>query len=641
MNFKKELKKRVTPFILATAISGTSMATNAVVAKAEVKKEKEEDINVEDATIINDETLKTLTTAQIIARKAVYGSPRVMSKKEVIEKSLVSDYFDTKKEAQDWIDKRKEILKDAYEITKEEIITSTVKEQVGDPIEIYEEFDNEKDALSKKEKLESDINNKCDLEVVEEEEKHTIGTKVEFEKTFNTQEEAEEYKKSLEGKKDVTITEEVIDEETVYPEEKVTDISTDSLEKLENEIKSVIDGIKEEETENISYETRVEQDKKEETILGEVTEENISKTFSTKEEAESFIENKKSEETDDVKFEFEEIKERTETFREESEINEVFDSMEDVNSFIDSLKEQGYNIDSYDVTEETTTVIEKIPTGNVIVKDSTKFDSNSHFEANGNFAMIKQGNGTAVIWTLEPLSASEQESFINSFLKANYDPSIKDSNFEFISGNGEYDLSYLGNNWGTYLINYSDGKIVVECDKAKISHLNVGTFENEFIEEEKTISQFRISGKKYIENNYQVYDVKGIRKEQLYENITTYYATIYKTKKELNKKYVIRGSYVTEEEEISKKYVLKGTIKKFREKEKYKGLIEYRLVVVNKDDDYDARDIIFIEEKNPDTGYDANVELCSSLLLASTIGLGLTAGFSLDKSKEKKFVRKR
>ena len=635
MNLKKELKKRVAPFILATAISGTSMATGAVVAKAEVKNKTAKDINVEEVTSTNDETPKTLTTAQAIAREAVYNSPRVTSKKEVIEKSLVSDYFDTKKEAQDWIDKRKEILKDAYEITKEEIITSIVKEQVGDSIEIYEEFDNKENALLKKDELESDINNECDLEIVEEEEKHTIGTTVEFEKTFNTQEEVEEYKKSIEGKKDVTITEEVIDEEIVYPEEKVTDISNNSLEQLENEIKSIVDEIKTEETENISYETRVEQDKKEENVLGEVTEEKISRTFGTKEEAKSFIENKKSEETDDVKFEFEKIKERTETSKEESEINEVVDSMEDVNSVIESLKEQGYIIDSYDVTEETKTIIEKIPTGNVIVKNSTKFDSNSYFEANGNFAIIKQGKGTVVVWTLEPLSESEQASFKDSFLKANFDPSIKDSNFEFISGNGEYDLSYLGNNWGTYSINYNDGTIVVECDKDRISHLNVGTFENEFVEEEKTISQFRISGKKHIENNYQVYDVKGIRKEQLYENITTYYATIYKTKKELNKQYVIRGSYVEEEENISKKYVLKGTIKQFEEKEKYKGLIEYRLVVLKKDDDN------FVEEKNPDTGYDVNVELCSALLLASTIGIGLTADFSLDKSKEKKFVRKR
>ena len=635
MNLKKELKKRVTPFILATAISGTSMATGAVVAKAEVKNKTEKDINVEETTSTNDEIPKTLTTAQAIAREAVYNSPRVVSKKEVIEKSLVSDYFDTKKEAQDWIDKRKELLKDNYEITNEEIVTSIVKEQVGDSIEIYEEFDNREDALLKKAELENDINNECDLEVVEEEEKHTIGTTVEFEKSFNTQEEAEEYKKSLEGKKDVTITEEVIDEEKVYPEEKVTDISNDSLEELENEIKSVIDGIKAEETENVSYETRVEQSQSEETVLGEVTEEKISETFDTKEEAESFIESKNAEETDDVKFEFEEIKERTETSKEESEINEVVDSMEDVNSVIESLKAQGYIIDSYDVSEETKKIIEKIPTGNVIVKNSTKFDSNSYFEANGNFAIIKQGNGTVVVWTLESLSENEQASFKDSFLKANFDSSIKDSNFEFISGNGEYDLSYLGNNWGTYLINYNDGTIVVECDKDRISHLNVGTFENEFVEEEKTISQFRISGKKYIENNYQVYDVKGIRKEQLYENITTYYATIYKTKKELNKKYLIKGSYVEEKEEISKKYMLKGTIKKFEEKEKYKGLIEYRLIVLTKEDDD------FIEEKNPDTGYDANIELCSAIVLASTIGLGLTADFSKDKSKEKKFVRKR
>ena len=34
MNIKKTLKKHAAPVILATAISGTSMATGAVVAKA-------------------------------------------------------------------------------------------------------------------------------------------------------------------------------------------------------------------------------------------------------------------------------------------------------------------------------------------------------------------------------------------------------------------------------------------------------------------------------------------------------------------------------------------------------------------------------------------------------------------------------
>ena len=121
----------------------------------------------------------------------------------------------------------------------------------------------------------------------------------------------------------------------------------------------------------------------------------------------------------------------------------------------------------------------------------------------------------------------------------------------------------LAKTGGTYLVNYNEGVITVECDKDRISHLNVGTIEDEVIEDEKAVSKFRILGKKYIEESYNVYDVNGIRKEQLYENKTTYHATVYKTLKE-----------------NSKKYTLKGTVIKYVEKEKYKGLIEYKRVTI-------------------------------------------------------------
>ena len=157
---------------------------------------------------------------------------------------------------------------------------------------------------------------------------------------------------------------------------------------------------------------------------------------------------KKEETTEDITFEFDEIKEKTESSINESDINEVVDSMEEVESYIDDLESQGYKVSDYNVSDESTTVIEKTPTENVVVKDSVKYPSNSYFEANGNFAIIKQGNGTAVVWTLEPLSQSEQTSFKDSFLASDLDPSIRDSKFEYISGTGTYDLSYIGKNWG-------------------------------------------------------------------------------------------------------------------------------------------------------------------------------------------------
>ena len=655
MNIKKSLKKHAAPVILATAISGAVIATNSVTAKADEIDEVTESIVMEEDTSSHSE-VETLTLAQSVVREAVMTTPSVSveKKRTTEENTLVSNEYDTKEEAQDWIDKRTDILEEAYEITKEEIITSTVKEQVGDAITIDEEFTNEEDALDKKEELESDTNNKCDLIVEETTEIHKTETIVNVDETFNTKEEQDDYLKSLEDKKDVTLTEEVISDVVSHPEEKVVEITKDTKEELDNEVKSVIDDIKASETGEITYETRVEESTKEESVLGETKEDTITGTFDTKEEAETFIEGKKEETTEDVTFEFDEIKERTESSINESDINEVVDSMEEVESYIDDLESQGYNIPDYDVSDESTTVIEKTPTGNVVVKDSVKYPSNSYFEANGNFAIIKQGNGTAVVWTLKPLSESEQTSFKDSFLASDLDPSIRDSKFEYISGTGTYDLSYIGKNWGTYLVNYNEGVITVECDKDRISHLNVGTIEDEVIEEEKVVPKFRILGKKYIEESHNVYDVNGIRKEQLYENKTTYHATVYKTLKENIKKYKLTGSYIEEQEEISKKYTLKGTVIKYADKEKYKGLISYKRLTIkpeekpenkpeekpeNKPENKPQKENYVWEENNdnmPKTGDDSHIELYSAMLLGSTLGLGLASAYAIESEKVKK-----
>ena len=659
MDIKKTLKKHAAPVILATAISGTALATNSVATRADEVDEATDSIVIEE-DMSSHSKVTGLTETQSIVRNVVFST---RTKTTTEEKSLVSSEFDTKEEAQEWIDKRTDILEEAYEITKEEIITSTVIEQDGQPININEEFDEKKDALEKKEELESNTNNECDLTVEEKDVCHITETTVEVDEIFDTKEEQEAYKELVQDKKDLDLTEEVLTEEITHPEEKVTEITKDTKEELDNAVESVIEEIKASETDEITYETRVEEGIKEESVLGDTKEESISETFDTKEGAEAFIEEKKEETTDDITFEFEEISERTESSRDESDINEVVDSMDDVESYIDNLKSQGYEIDGYEVLDETTTIIEKIPTGNVIVKDSTKFDSDSYFESSGNFAIIKQGNGTAVVWTLEPLSESEKTSFKDSFLNSNLDPSIQDSSFEYISGTGSYDLSYIGKNWGTYLVNYKDGVITVECDEARISHLNVGTFEDEMIEEEKVVSKFRINGRKYIEENYTVYDVNGTRKEQLYENKQVYYATVYKTLKEENKKYKLTGSYIEEQEEISKKYVLKGTVTKYVQKEKYRGLIEYRRVIVDKEEPKEekpsgqkpgeqkpsgqkpSKEENKKEEKkeepeedkqSPKMGDNSNLELYTAVLLASSFGLGTTLGYTIGSQKVKK-----
>lgn len=64
-------------------------------------------------------------------------------------------------------------------------------------------------------------------------------------------------------------------------------------------------------------------------------------------------------------------------------------------------------------------------------------------------------------------------SFKESFLSVNYDPSISSlTNFVFISGAGEFDLTSIASNSGIYTIGYSNGVITLDCSSDKISHLN-------------------------------------------------------------------------------------------------------------------------------------------------------------------------
>ena len=75
-----------------------------------------------------------------------------------------------------------------------------------------------------------------------------------------------------------------------------------------------------------------------------------------------------------------------------------------------------------------------------------KYESNSYFEASLNFIIIKQGSSTAVLWTPNQISGEEQTKILDIIIDNNYDPSISNVSFNYISGVGSHDLSYLGKN---------------------------------------------------------------------------------------------------------------------------------------------------------------------------------------------------
>ena len=118
MNFREIVKKHIAPVVLATSIGGSILATNPVVAHANVYEES------------------------------------IVSLEE--EKTSLSTLFLTQEEAQYWIKNRTDILSKEYNIIETKIYLYKGLISDNEIVPIDESFDNEDDALERLEELEND-----------------------------------------------------------------------------------------------------------------------------------------------------------------------------------------------------------------------------------------------------------------------------------------------------------------------------------------------------------------------------------------------------------------------------------------------------------------------------------------------------
>lgn len=538
-------------------------------------------------------------------------------------KTITSIDYDKKDDAQKWIDDTTDVLEKNYDIVNEKIIEKTVVQEEEKNIE--ERFDTEKEAQDRKEEYENEENTKCDLKIDEEVTTSEKETVVEIDKTFDSKEELDKYKESLSDKENVEVKEEVNTSEELGEKEKVAEITEDSEEELQNEIDKILDTIDKD-----KYQISVEKSSSEKTVLKEIKEDEINEKFDTLEEAQDFIDNKNQTDSTNISYEFGEIEKVTETKKEIIDFEEVTDSEEKIKDIIEQIENEGFYITHYTITDESETITKEVETGNVNVNNFVKYESSSYFQAQGNFIIIKQGSSTAVLWTPDVISSEEQAKILDIILENNYDPSISKVSFNYISGVGSHDLSYLGKNWGTYNINYENGIVQLECDKEKISHLNVGAYDYEKEVIEEVIPKFKVSGTKTKEISYDKYNVSGKMKESIYENVPEYFASIYRRPIYKNSSYRIYGQYVVKEKETETKYVLHGDILKLIEKKQYKGVIDYKHM--EKDNQYDNS----INDELPKTGDENNIDLAISSFALSSLGLIGLVGYGLEQEKVKK-----
>ena len=594
----------------------------------------------------------TLAGSMILAPKKVYaaevtsegetssGIENSLCSSEVLEevKNVSSIDYDKKEDAQKWIDDTTDNLEKNYDIVSEKIIEKTSTE-VKEEINIEEKFDTREEAQVKKEEYESEENTKSDLKIEEEintKEKETV---VEVDETFETKEELDEYKDSLSDKEKLEVKEEVITSEGIGEKEKVTEITKDNEEELDTETNKVLAEI-----DKAKYQTSVEKSFSEETVLKETKEEEISESFDTLEEAESFIDSKNQTDSANVSYEFGEIEKVTETKKETIDFQEETDSEEKIKDIIEQIENEGFEITNYTVIDESETITKEVETGVVNVNNFVKYESDSYFEASGNFIIIKQGSSTAVLWTPNQISSEEQTTILDIIVSNNYDPSISNVSFNYISGVGSHDLSYLGKNWGIYDIGYENGVVQLACDKDRISHLNIGNYEYEKELIEEVIPKFKVSGTKTRDVSYDKYNVSGKKIESIYETIPQYTATIFRSPIYKNSSYRIYGQYVVKEKSSDAKYVLQGNILKLIDKKQYQGMIEYKksekIVIPNNEKDIPNNNNTYSNDENPKMGDDSNIDLALSTLTLSSLGLISIAGYGLNQAKTKKKILK-
>ena len=289
-----------------------------------------------------------------------------------------------------------------------------------------------------------------------------------FNETFknyaDAQKELNKYIEKMEDQYGTIISSEITEEEKTTEEtivESKTEVILETdLEEYKNSINHIYNEYLSQSSKNEVFSLEIQDPVKvgEKTIEKIISSENGTLVFDTLEEAK----NKKAEldgsSTDKVVITTSDIREKEEISQEYNTFTKTFETEDDVLTYLETLKQEGYTIEDYSLDEVTTG--NKLQVNSVNKIDGSQ--SSYSIDKSNNYLLIKQGSGVVAIWTEAELSLSQQQQ-----------------RFEFIHGYGSFDLSFIGNNWGTYTFTVYGNTVVMECEKERISHLNYGQYEVE------------------------------------------------------------------------------------------------------------------------------------------------------------------
>lgn len=203
----------------------------------------------------------------------------------------------------------------------------------------------------------------------------------------------------------------------------------------------------------------------------------------------------------------------------------TFDSYEAALAQLEVYKNQGYIIDSYDITKN-----KEGYTGKVLSAKKDDASKTYTFDKEINYILVKQGQkGTVAVWTPIALTETEQAEFRKTYKEiiSGIDGSTSgDLDITFISGYNTFDLSNLGNGWGTeYTFSKNnDGTTSLNIPSGAVSHTVSGVLE-------ERISSYTLTGKMHtVTKEYYVllrtfvkgYDFKVVGEAKMQEEITKY-----------------------------------------------------------------------------------------------------------------------
>lgn len=177
---------------------------------------------------------------------------------------------------------------------------------------------------------------------------------------------------------------------------------------------------------------------------------------------------------------------------------------ESLNSTIENLRTLGWILDSISIEEIAGELTGKV---NTAIKDPNS-KSSYIFDSSNNYILVKQGQkGTVAVWTEKELNDKAKEEFSNTYKNITEDGSTSgDLDITFISGYNTFDLSFIGNGWGTDYTFSKDnsGNIVLTIPSKAVSHVVYG-----YIEE--STKTYKVTGMMHKEiDKYVVHNSKRI-----------------------------------------------------------------------------------------------------------------------------------